>query len=454
MSKEKTYFLCQACGYKSQKWLGRCPGCDEWNTLVEEKELVTTSLRKSYRFLESDKKGPTPITDIDKSFNKRLSSEILEFDRVLGGGVVPGSVVLVGGDPGIGKSTLLLQAMGRIAKKGGRILYVSGEESFSQIRLRGERLNTLSENLFILSETSFEEIIKEVKRFKPLFLVIDSIQTIYTEELQSAPGSISQVRDVSSKLMFLSKAIGISTLIIGHVTKDGAIAGPKVLEHIVDTVLYFEGERNYPYRILRAVKNRFGSTNEIGVFSMEREGLKEISNPSEAFLLKRSENVPGSVIVPSMEGSRPIMVEIQTLVSPSILQIPRRMTIGLDYNRVSLLIAILEKRIGFRIHNQDIFVNLAGGVKIYEPAIDLGIIIAIASSFKNKPVDSDTIVVGEVGLGGEVRNVSHIERRINESERLGFKRCLIPQKGALKEKKGSAEIIPVENVHQAIEILL
>lgn len=452
MAKEKTYFLCQACGYKSQKWLGRCPGCDEWNTLVEEIDVSSTPLKKSYRFVESDR-GPLPITDIDKSFHKRLSLEISEFDRVLGGGVVPGSVILVGGDPGIGKSTLVLQAMGGIAKKKGRILYVSGEESINQIRLRGERLGTLSENLFILSETSLEEIIKEVKRFKPLFLVIDSIQTVYTEELQSAPGSIAQVRDVSSKLMFLSKGTGISTLIIGHVTKDGAIAGPKVLEHIVDTVLYFEGEKDHPYRILRAVKNRFGSTHEIGIFSMEREGLEEVTNPSEAFLMRRSRDVPGSVIVPSMEGSRPIMVEIQTLVSPSVLQIPRRMTIGLDHNRVSLLIAILEKREGFRIHDQDIFVNLAGGVKIYEPAIDLGIIIAIASSFKNKAVDSNTIVVGEVGLGGEIRNVSHIERRINESERLGFQRCLIPKKCSLKETTGS-EIIPVESVHEAIEILL
>jgi DNA repair protein RadA/Sms len=451
MAKPKTYFLCQACGYKSQKWLGRCPGCEEWNTLVEERDVPETSQKREYRFFESEK-GPVPITDIDKGFDERISSGILEFDRVLGGGAVPGSVILIGGDPGIGKSTLLLQVMGRIAKKGEKILYVSGEESISQIRLRGERLGTLSENLLILSETNLEEIIREVKKVNPLFLIIDSIQTVYTEELQSAPGSIGQVRDVASKLMFLSKGLGVSTLIIGHVTKDGAIAGPRVLEHIVDTVLYFEGEKGHPYRILRAVKNRFGSTNEIGVFSMESDGLEEISNPSEAFLLKRSKDVPGSVIVPSMEGTRPIMVEIQSLVSPSSFQIPRRVTTGLDYNRVSLLIAILEKRVGFRIHDQDIFVNLAGGVKIYEPATDLGIIIAVASSFKNRTIDSSTVVFGEVGLGGEIRNVSHVERRINEAERLGFQRCLIPKSKSSKINS-KAETIPVENVHQAIEIL-
>ena len=420
---------------------------------VQEGGIETTQQQAGRQFQETIS-SPIPITEVSMENGSRLPTGIEEFDRVLGGGIVPGSVVLVGGDPGIGKSTLLLQALNYLAEQGEVVLYVSAEESLQQIKLRGIRLGTNSKKLFVVAETSLENILKQIRDFHPTVVVIDSIQTTFTSILQSAPGSVSQVREVAAKLMYLSKGSNLSTFFIGHVTKDGSLAGPKVLEHMVDTVLYFEGDTGSPYRILRAVKNRYGSTNEIGVFEMKAVGLQEVRNPSELFLAERPEHEPGSVVIASIEGTRPILVEIQALVSHSPLGVPRRTTIGVDHNRVSLLVAVLEKKVGLQLSTQDVFVNVAGGVKLNEPATDLGLIAALASSFQNRPIDSKTIVFGEVGLAGEVRTVSHTELRVKEAAKLGFTRCLLPEKNAAR-LKGDAplELIGVSSVIDALEVI-
>jgi DNA repair protein RadA/Sms len=437
MAKAKVVYACQNCGYQSPKWLGKCPDCNQWNTLVEERLERAAHPRGEISL--SSKEEAAPIGAISTAAEGRLLSGIGEFDRVLGGGLVPGSVVLIGGDPGIGKSTLLLQAFAALSQNGLVSLYVSGEESPRQIKMRAERLGVTSPSLLILSETSLERIIEQIKKLKPSILVIDSIQTLFSSNLPSAPGSIGQVRECSGAIIVLTKKIGLSTFVIGHVTKDGSLAGPRVLEHMVDTVLYFEGEGGHSFRILRAVKNRFGSTNEIGVFEMKEAGLQEVDNPSELFLSERPLQVAGSAVVCSMEGTRPILVELQALVSPSFLAVPRRTTIGVDHNRVALLVAVLEKKMGIKLFNQDIFVNVAGGVHVEEPAVDLGIIAAVASSYQDKPLDAKTVLFGEVGLAGEIRGIAQAEARVKESAKLGFKRCVLPQ-------SNSRQLGPIKDV--------
>jgi DNA repair protein RadA/Sms len=432
MAKPKIVYSCQSCGYQSPKWMGKCPDCNQWNTFVEEKYERAAHPRGELSL--GTREAPASIHEIDTSEEGRVLSGIGEFDRVLGGGLVAGSVILIGGDPGIGKSTLLLQAFAAVSRKGLTCLYVSGEESQRQIKMRAERLGIAAPNLLILSETALERIIEQVKKTKPGLLVIDSIQTIFSASIPSAPGSVAQVRESSGSIMVLAKRTGLTTFLIGHVTKDGAIAGPRVLEHMVDTVLYFEGERGHSFRILRAVKNRFGSTNEIGVFEMKEAGLKEVTNPSEIFLMERPLEVPGSAVVCSMEGTRPILVELQALVSRSFLAVPRRTTIGVDHNRVALLIAVLEKKMGAKLFNQDIFVNVAGGVQVDEPAVDLGIIAAVASSHKEKNIDPRTVFFGEVGLAGEIRGISQAEARVKEAGKLGFERCILPASNAAQLK--------------------
>jgi DNA repair protein RadA/Sms len=424
MAKIKIIYSCQSCGYQSPKWMGKCPDCNQWNTFAEEK--YEKAARPRGQLSLGTREAPAPIHEIDTSEAGRVLSGIGEFDRVLGGGLVPGSVILIGGDPGIGKSTLLLQAFAAVSQNGLTCLYVSGEESQRQIKMRAERLGITAPNLLVLSETALERIIEQVKKIKPGLLVVDSIQTIFSSTNPSAPGSIAQVRESSGSIIVLAKKTGLTTFLIGHVTKDGAIAGPRVLEHMVDTVLYFEGERGHSFRILRAVKNRFGSTNEIGVFEMKEAGLKEVSNPSEIFLMERPLEVPGSAVVCSMEGTRPILVELQSLVSRSFLAVPRRTTIGVDHNRVALLVAVLEKKMGVRLFDQDIFVNVAGGVHVDEPAVDLGIVAAVASSHKEKSIDPRTVFFGEVGLAGEIRGISQAEARVKEAGKLGFERCILP----------------------------
>jgi DNA repair protein RadA/Sms len=445
--KQKTIYSCQQCGYQSPKWLGRCPDCGQWNSLTEE--LRSAPLGKGRPVSAA---APVQrIAEVAANEEDRCRCGIGEFDRVLGGGVVPGSLVLIGGDPGIGKSTLLLQAANRLAASGS-VLYVTAEESARQIKLRGARLGVEAGDLFICAETSLEAILDRVGELKPRFLVVDSIQTIFTSALESAPGSVAQVRECASRLMLLAKGQGVSTFIAGHVTKGGAIAGPRMLEHMVDTVLYFEGDAGHPYRILRAVKNRFGSTNEIGVFEMQDRGLVEVSNPSELFLAERPEESAGSVVVPSLEGSRPILVELQALVSSTSFGTPRRTAIGIDHNRVSLLVAVLEKKLGLPLTAQDIFLNVAGGVRLVEPAVDLGIVAALASSHLNRPVSSGLILFGEVGLAGEVRAVSRPELRVMEAARLGFKRCCLPA-GNLKnlDAPPGLQLCGVANVQQVLE---
>jgi DNA repair protein RadA/Sms len=397
---------------------------------------------------------PTPVTEIVAEEKGRFQIGISEFDRVLGGGIVFGSVILVGGDPGIGKSTLLLQVMHCLASKGKKVLYISGEESLQQSKMRADRLGVSSEHLFVVSETSLEKILQDIQALRPSTVVVDSIQTIYSSELPSTPGSITQVREASSRLLYLAKHLSIPIFLIGHVTKEGFIAGPKVLEHMVDTVLYIEGEANYAFRILRAVKNRFGSTNEIGVFEMKDSGLVEVINPSEFFLSGRTQPASGSVVMPSIEGSRPILIELQALVVPTNFGVPRRTAQGVDANRVSLLVAVMEKRLGIHLNNQDIFLNIAGGMKVEEPGADLGVIAAISSSFRDKVIDPEMAVFGEVGLGGEVRGVSQPEVRVKEAARLGFKRILLPKPNQEKVKgvKG-IELIGVKTVGEAIEKL-
>ena len=453
MAKNKTQFVCQSCGYQAPKWLGRCPGCQEWNTFVEERVIEERTPERDILGFESEA-VPTPVTEIVAEEKGRFQIGISEFDRVLGGGIVFGSVILVGGDPGIGKSTLLLQVMHCLASKGKKVLYISGEESLQQSKMRADRLGVSSEHLFVVSETSLEKILQDIQALRPLTVVVDSIQTIYSSELPSTPGSITQVREASSRLLYLAKHLSIPIFLIGHVTKEGFIAGPKVLEHMVDTVLYIEGEANYAFRILRAVKNRFGSTNEIGVFEMKDSGLVEVINPSEFFLSGRTQPTSGSVVMPSVEGSRPILIELQALVVPTNFGVPRRTAQGVDANRVSLLVAVMEKRLGVHLNNQDIFLNIAGGMKVEEPGVDLGVIAAISSSFRDKVIDPEMAVFGEVGLGGEVRGVSQPEVRVKEAVRLGFKRILLPKPNQEKVKgvKG-IELIGVKTIGEAIDKL-
>jgi len=453
-SKVITQYVCQNCGNSSPRWLGKCPECESWNTYVEEQQEKTKTAYKANK--TSD---PIPITEIQSGKEDRIPTHNNELDRVLGGGFVPGSVILVGGDPGIGKSTLALQMLNDISASSDigdslNLLYVTGEESPEQVKLRAERIGISSDHVFVLSATSVESIIEKIKALSPQIAVIDSIQTMYTEELASAPGSVGQIRECTSKLMQHAKANGPAIFLVGHVTKEGAIAGPKVLEHLVDTVLYFEGGKDHPYRILRAIKNRFGSTNEIGVFEMMDIGLKEVKNPSEIFLSERPENASGSVVTPSIEGTRPILVEIQALVSPCSFGVPRRTTIGLDNNRVSLLLAVLEKRAGLQILGQDVFMNVAGGVKIEEPAIDLAISIALVSSFLNKPLDPGVVVFGEIGLAGEGRGGSHIDMRINEAQKLGFTKCVVPKINLdrVGSTDNSISLVGVDSIEKAIEV--
>ena len=447
---KKTVYFCQNCGHEESKWLGQCPMCKEWSTFVEEKVTLTksaaTSARKSLEVL--------PLSKVQTESEERISTNLEELDRVLGGGIVPGSLILVGGDPGIGKSTLLLQVCQQLAKTEKKVLYISGEESLRQIKLRAQRMGTFTESLLLLCETNLELIRDVIEREQPQTVIIDSIQTMYSEEVGSAPGSVSQVREATNALMQLAKGMNITIFIVGHVTKEGTVAGPRVLEHMVDTVLYFEGDRHASYRILRGVKNRFGSTNEIGVFEMRQDGLREVKNPSEFMLDGRPEHASGSVVACSMEGTRPILLEIQALVCESNFGMPRRTAAGTDYNRVNLLMAVLEKRIGYRLSNYDAYVNIAGGIKINEPAVDLGIVMAIVSSYKNRPLDESMIVFGEVGLSGEVRAVNMPEQRVAEAKKLGFKTCIIPEVSleSVKNIEG-IKIIGVKNINDAIQLL-
>ncbi|MBM3241344.1 DNA repair protein RadA [Candidatus Poribacteria bacterium] len=454
MPKEKTRFVCQECGNVSPKWMGKCPDCGKWNSFIEEAAPVARPRSRQFQ-IDTAAVMPVPITKITASEEERLKTGISEFDRVLGGGVVPGSIVLVGGDPGIGKSTLMLQATERLSQAYGTVLYVSGEESASQTKLRANRLGVSSENLYVLCETSLEAIETHIEQLRPKVVVIDSIQTVYRSELQSTPGSISQIKASASQLMLIAKGENIPILLVGHVTKGGALAGPKVLEHMVDTVLYFEGERQHIYRILRAVKNRFGSTNEIGIFEMLGNGLAEVKNPSEMFLSERQEDISGSVVVSSIEGTRPLLLELQALVAPANLGVPRSMTTGVDRYRISMLLAVLEKRVGLQVQDSDVYVNITGGVKVTEPGIDLGIVIAIASNYRDLSVDSQTVIIGEVGLGGEVRAVSHVDKRIREAAKLGFKKAVFPE----YNKKGleineKIELIGVKNIYETLSELL
>jgi DNA repair protein RadA/Sms len=454
MAKAKTIFICQSCGFQAPKWLGRCPDCQGWGTLVEElitEEAPAQDTRQRWAAEES----PRAISEVaETEEGLRLCTRLDEFNRVLGGGIVAGSVVLLGGDPGIGKSTLIFQCIHGLAAQGKKCLYISAEESLRQTKLRAKRLGTVSDGLFVAAETSLERIIQGVEETRPQVLVIDSIQSIYTSELGSAPGSISQVRETSGRLTYLAKGLGVATFLVGHVTKDGAIAGPRVLEHIVDTVLYMERSADSPFRILRAVKNRFGSTNEIGVFEMKEAGLEEVVNPSEIFLAERPQGTSGSCVMASMEGTRPILVEVQALVAPTAFAVPKRMAIGVDYNRLSLLVAVLEKKMGINLSHQDIFVNVAGGLRIEEPAVDLGVVAAVASSHLDKVVPSGVVVFGEVGLAGEVRGVSFGEQRVKEAARLGFKSCILPRSTAqgIKPPKGM-ELIGVRDLREAWERL-
>lgn len=458
MAKDKTIYTCQQCGHASAKWLGRCPECSEWNTFVEER--VVTEKRRGGMAMNSGAQPtpPAPIKSLDDAREDRVPTGLGELDRVLGGGMVLGSAVLIGGDPGIGKSTLVLQATSELARRGGKgggkVLYVSGEESMRQIKLRGERLGALTEGLLVWSETNVEKVLAAVKELKPLVVVIDSVQTLYTDDLDSSPGSVGQVREVTGRLIAACKSLDIPLVLVGHVTKDGAIAGPKVLEHMVDTVLYFEGESSHIYRVLRAVKNRYGSVMEIGVFEMTDNGLREVKNPSEVFLAERPEGAPGSSVVPCLEGTRTILVEVQSLVCPSLFGVPRRTVVGVDYNKVLLLAAVLEKKAKIGLANHDIFLKVAGGMRIDEPAVDLAVLAAMASNFFDRPVDPGTVVFGEVGLAGEVRGITQVAPRIREAEKLGFKRCVLPEdniKGAGKTGKTVLELVGVRNVKEAID---
>lgn len=454
--KVTTVFYCQECGYESSKWMGQCPGCKQWNTLVEEKVSVTGSgMGGSTKTLgHKDAPKPIEISAISMEESDRISTHIAELDRVLGGGIIQGSLTLVGGDPGIGKSTLLLQVCRNLSDNGHKVLYISGEESLKQIKLRANRIGEFKDNMLLLCETNLSLIEEVIKRSIPEVVIIDSIQTMYQEEVGSAPGSVSQVREATNVFMQLAKGLGISIFIVGHVTKEGTVAGPRVLEHMVDTVLYFEGDRHASYRILRGVKNRFGSTNEIGVFEMRKEGLMEVANPSEFMLNGKPVGASGSVVVCSMEGTRPILIEIQALVCRTNFGIPRRQTTGTDFNRVNLLMAVLEKRAGMQIGDCDAYVNIAGGLKINEPALDLGIILAIVSSYKNRPIDEKTICFGEVGLSGEVRAVSQAEQRVLEAKKLGYETIVLPKVSVeAMEPISGIRMIGISGIGEAIDLI-
>ena len=447
---KKSVFFCQNCGHEENKWLGQCPMCKEWNSFVEE----AVSVSKSNALRQVKEAEVISLKHVETDREERIHTSIEELDRVLGGGIVPGSLILVGGDPGIGKSTLLLQVCQKLCEEKRQILYISGEESLKQIKLRANRMGEFTEDLWLLCETNLEIVKNVIEKRKPDVVIVDSIQTMYSEEVTSAPGSVSLVRESTNVFMQLAKGLGISIFIVGHVTKEGTVAGPRVLEHMVDTVLYFEGDRHASYRILRGVKNRFGSTNEIGVFEMRQNGLAEVQNASEFMLSGRPENASGSVVACSMEGTRPILLEIQALVCNSNFGMPRRTAAGTDYNRVNLLMAVLEKRAGIHLSNTDAYVNIAGGIKMNEPAIDLGIVMALVSSFKNRPVDEKTIVFGEVGLSGEVRAVSMPEQRVAEAKRLGFETVIMPEVSInmVKEMKG-IKIVGVNTINDAIHLI-
>ncbi len=450
--KLRSTFSCQSCGYQASKWLGRCPECGQWNSFVEE-QTAASGPRSPGRVQRTGMK-PVAITAIGADEGARLPTGIDELDHVLGGGVLPGMVVLIGGDPGIGKSTLALQAAGRMSHAGHAVLYIAGEESAQQTRLRADRINALSEHLLILPDTSLERVLEHIDRIRPLLVIVDSVQTLSSELLQSSAGSISQVREVTARMVDVAKTHGVAIFLVGHVTKDGALAGPKVLEHMVDCVLYFEGEASHAFRILRAVKNRFGSVNEIGVFEMAKDGLREVRNPSQIFLSERPQDAPGSAVICTLEGTRPLLVEAQALASPSPLAMPRRVVTGFDLNRVSLLIAILEKRLGLHLYGQDIYLNMAGGIRVTEPAADLGVAAAIASSFREQPLDPHSVIMGEVGLGGEVRAIPYLEARLREAEKLGFRRVLVPEHNRPPETfSGTIEVSAVASVMTAFELL-
>lgn len=451
MAKQKSKFVCSECGYETGKWLGKCPACLQWNTFTEE---IIAAGHERVSALEPAK--AIPLTEVSTEAEERVKTGMAELDRVLGGGIVNGSLVLVGGDPGIGKSTLLLQVCGKLASS-QKVLYISGEESVKQIKIRADRLSVNHPNILMVSETNFEAVEKLIDDIKPQVVILDSIQTVYSQELTSAPGSVSQVREVTGHLMRIAKGLGMTIFVVGHVTKEGAIAGPRVLEHMVDTVLYFEGERHQNYRILRAVKNRFGSTNELGLFEMHQEGLIEVGNPSGLLLDGRAKDQSGSVVVASLEGTRPMLLEVQALVTPTSFQMPRRMATGIDYNRLTMLMAVLEKKVGMQLYSYDAYVNVVGGIKLDEPACDLGVIASVAGSFRNKPIASDIVVMGEVGLTGEVRPVSQADKRIMEAKRMGFKKCILPsgnKVGMICETAESpVDLLYVATVEEALGFL-
>ena len=459
--KTKTVYSCQECGAQSQKWLGRCPECEAWNSLVEERAVPTTagagaaSASAGARYALAGSAGPRLYEDIDTIVSTRLTTGIEEFDRVLGGGVVPGSLVLIGGEPGIGKSTLLLQAAAHFANTSGPVLYSSGEESEHQIKSRGQRLGIERAPLYLLAETCLERILEEIARLRPSLVIVDSIQTVFSLKFQSAPGSIGQVREAATQLLFAAKGQNIPTFLVGHVTKDGNLAGPKVLEHIVDSVLYFEGEKHHSHRVVRAVKNRFGAVSELGVFEMTGKGLKGVPNPSALFLAERPQNVAGSAVLCCMEGSRPLLVEVQALVSTSSYGNAKRMASGIDQNRLSLLLAVLEKRAGLNLLGEDVFINVAGGMTIDEPAADLAVVAAVASSLRNRPIRQGTAVFGEVGLAGEVRGAPQAALRVREAAQMGFTRVIVPDGNVAKdEAPAGCELVTVRNVGEALDQLM
>ena len=456
--KNKTVFACQECGAQSPKWLGRCPDCGAWNSLVEERQLperAPAGAGAGPRYSLASAAGPQLYADIDTVVAERISSGVGEFDRVLGGGVVPGSLVLIGGEPGIGKSTLLLQAAAHFARAVGPVLYSSGEESEHQIKSRGERLGIEPAPLYILAETCLERILEEIARLRPAFVIVDSVQTVFSMKFQSAPGSIGQVREAATQLLFAAKGQNIPTFLVGHITKDGTLAGPKSLEHIVDTVLYFEGEKHHAHRVIRAVKNRFGAVSELGVFEMTGRGLRGVANPSALFLAERRTGAPGSAVLCCVEGSRPVLVEVQALVSSSTYGNARRMASGVDQNRLSLLLAVLEKRAGLNLVADDVFVNVAGGIAVDEPAADLAVTGAVASSLRNRTIRAGTAVFGEVGLAGEVRGVSQAALRVREAAQMGFTRCVVPEGNCSPEDvPAGIELVPVRTVSEAIDQLI
>ena len=450
MAKIRVEYACTACGFSSPKWLGRCPDCGQWGSIVEEVAAGEAKYRVSAEGFPASR--PVPLADVTESASARTRCGIAEFDRVMGGGVVPSSATLLGGDPGIGKSTVLLQAAKGLSREGRPVLYVSGEESEAQVKMRASRLGVAGEGIYLLAETSVERAIAAAGELSPLVMIVDSIQTMFTSDLPGAPGSVGQVRECAGRLVFYGKKAGVSVFLVGHVTKEGTIAGPRVLEHLVDTVLYFEGEKGHPYRILKAVKNRFGSTNEIGVFEMRATGLAEVADPSGLFLSERSGETSGTIVFPAVEGTRPLLVEVQALASPSYLAIPRRTTLGADANRVVLLCAILEKKAGLTLYNQDVFVNVAGGIRLDETAADLPLLLAVAGSYSERVIPPGTAAFGEVGLGGEVRAVPMAENRLNEAAKMGFGRAILPASNAERlSAKFPLQLVPVRHVREALE---